>query len=169
MARCFWITGLSASGKTTLSRMLYEHYTHAGINTILLDGDELRDIFSNHSYTRVDRIKLGLSYSRLCKHLVSQNVNVIIAVIGLFKEIHHWNRKNIPEYCEIFIDTPIEELKKRDPKGIYKLYEEGETCNVAGLDLKVDYPENPDIHIKWAPKLDKENMFNLLLENLQKL
>jgi len=169
MARCFWITGLSASGKTTMSQMLYEHYTCTGANTILLDGDELRDIFSNHSYSRSARLNVGLSYSRLCKHLVSQNVNVIIAVIGLFKEIHDWNRKNIPEYCEIFIDTPIEELKKRDPKGIYKLYDEGKTNNIAGLDLKVDYPENPDIHIKWTPKLDEENMFNLLLENLQKL
>ena len=169
MARCFWITGLSASGKTTMSRMLHEHFITAGNNIILLDGDELRDIFSNHSYSRRDRIKNGLNYSKLCKYLVSQNVNVIIAVIGLFKDIHTWNRKNIPGYCEIFIDTPIEELKKRDPKGIYKLYDEGRTNNIAGLDLKVDYPTNPDIHIKWNPKLDEENMFNLILENLQKL
>ena len=69
---CFWITGLSAAGKTTLSQMLVEHLRSKGKTVILLDGDELREIFSNKSYSREDRLEITLKYSRLCTYLVNQ-------------------------------------------------------------------------------------------------
>jgi len=62
------------------------------------------------------------------------------------------------------IDTPIDELKKRDPKGIYKRYESGEINSVAGMDLKVDFPKNPDIHVKWSNGRSVESMFDELLK-----
>ena len=89
-----------------------------------------------------------MQYSRLCQLVTSQGVDVIIAVIGLFKEIHTWNRNNIPGYVEVFIDTPLNELERRDPKGLYKSYRIGEIENIAGLDLSVDFPENPEILLK---------------------
>jgi len=81
---CFWITGLSAAGKTTLSQMLVEHLRSKGKTVILLDGDELREIFTNKSYSREDRLEITLKYSRLCILLVNQKFKVVIGVIGLF-------------------------------------------------------------------------------------
>ena len=68
----------------------------------------------------------------------------LIATISLFHDIHEWNRKNLPDYFEVYLKVPIEELRKRDPKGIYKSFDEGKLNNVAGIDLKIDEPKNPD-------------------------
>jgi adenylylsulfate kinase len=160
------MTGLSATGKTTLSKLLVEYIRSTGRQVIKLDGDELRRILADKSYTREERIALAMRYSRLCQLLSSQGIDVVIAVIGLFKEIHTWNRENIPNYIEIFIDTPLDELKRRDPKNIYKRHESGEINNVAGLDLKVDIPANPDVHLKWSDKKTIDSMFQELLDNI---
>jgi adenylylsulfate kinase len=164
MNKCYWITGLSASGKTTLSTLLVEYIRSTGRQVIQLDGDELRQVLADEAYTREERIALSMRYSRLCRLLSSQGIDVVIAVIGLFKEIHEWNRENIPNYIEIFIDTPLDELKRRDPKGLYKRYESGHIKNIAGMDLRVDFPVNPDLHIKWLDKRTIDSMFEELLE-----
>ncbi len=137
-SKCYWITGLSATGKTTLSKLLVDSFRASGKVVVHLDGDELRQVLSDEAYTREERIALGMRYSRLCRLLINQGIDVVISVIGLFKELHRWNKENIPNYIEIFIDTPLEELKKRDPKDIYKRFTSGKIKNVAGLDLKVD-------------------------------
>jgi cytidine diphosphoramidate kinase len=163
---CFWITGLSATGKTTLSEMLVKYLRENGRKVIHLDGDHLRNILSMQSYTREERLSLGMIYSKLCRHLVEQEVDVVIGVIGLFKELHLWNRENIKEYVEIFIDTPMEELIRRDPKGIYKKYHNNELNNIAGLDLKVDFPMKSDIVLRWEKNKNASNMFDELLTKI---
>ena len=166
MSKCYWITGLSATGKTSLSNLLANHLRLSGRKVILFDGDELRKVFAHQAYTREERIEIGMQYSRLCQLVVSQDVDVIIAVIGLFKEMHEWNRNNIPGYVEVFIDTPLDELERRDPKGLYKRFRSGEIENIAGIDLSVDFPTNPDISLKWIDGQSIELMFQELIEKL---
>lgn len=167
MNKCFWITGLSATGKTTLSTLLVEHMRLSGKKVILLDGDELRQVLSENAYTREARIALGMRYSRLCRLLSSQGVDVVIAVIGLFKELHEWNRENIPNYVEVFIDTPMAELRRRDPKDLYKNVDSGRIQKVAGVDLEVDFPYKPDIYLKWSDGKSIDSMFEELLNNIK--
>ena len=169
MSNCYWITGLSATGKTTLSTLLVKHLRSTGKKIIHFDGDELRQVLADEAYTREERIALGMRYSRLCSLISEQDVDVVIAVIGLFKEMHQWNRENIKNYVEIFIDTPLHELKKRDPKGLYEKYESGKIKNIAGIDLKVDFPVNPDIHIKWSSGKEVEHMFRELLDSIKRI
>jgi len=163
MGKCFWITGLSATGKTTLSKKLVEYIKTNGGTIVYLDGDELRMVLADEAYTREERLALGMRYSRLCKLLTDQGIDVVIAVIGLFHEIHKWNRENISNYIEIFIDTPLNELIKRDPKGLYRKFKSGEISNVAGLDLNVDFPKNPDLLIQWSDNKTIDSMFGELL------
>ena len=167
MNKCYWVTGLSATGKTTLSKLLVDNFRASGRVVVHLDGDELRQVLSDEAYTREERIALGMRYSRLCKLLTDQGINVVISVIGLFKELHTWNRENIENYIEIFIDTPLDELKKRDPKDIYKRFTSGKIKNVAGLDLKVDFPVNPDVCLKWSSSKTIDSMFQELLNNIK--
>ena len=167
MNKCYWATGLSATGKTTLSSLLVTHLRGQGKTVIHLDGDELRQVLADEIYTREERVALAMRYARLCKLLSEQGVDVVIAVIGLFKEVHKWNRENITNYIEIFIDTPLSELKKRDPKNIYRDFELGVVNNVAGIDLKVDIPSNPDIHLKWSEKSTIDSMFNELVNSIE--
>jgi adenylylsulfate kinase len=166
-SKCYWITGLSATGKTTLSKLLVDSFRASGKVVVHLDGDELRQVLSDEAYTREERIALGMRYSKLCRLLINQGIDVVISVIGLFKELHRWNKENIPNYIEIFIDTPLEELKKRDPKDIYKRFASGEIKNVAGLDLKVDFPVNPDVCLKWSSSKTIDSMFQELLDNIK--
>ncbi len=166
MNNCYWVTGLSATGKTTLSSLLVTHLRGLGKTVVHLDGDELRQVLADESYTREARIALAMRYARLCKLLSEQGVDVVIAVIGLFKEVHKWNRENITNYIEIFIDTPLSELRKRDPKKLYRDVELGIVKNVAGIDLKIDIPSNPDIHLKWSDKSTIDSMFNELVKSI---
>ena len=91
---CFWITGLSSAGKTTLSKLLADKLRSEGKPVIFLDGEDLRDVFSNKEYNREVRLETALRYSRICSLIVKQQINVVIGVIGLFYEVHHWNHQN---------------------------------------------------------------------------
>lgn len=146
---CIWITGLSASGKTTTARQLRKIFLKNKNSIILLDGDQLRQVLEITAYDRAGRFEAGLKYANLVKLLTDQGHNVVIAVIGLFHELHRWNRLNIGNYFEVFLDVPLTELSKRDPKGIYEAYRNAEVQNVAGLDLQVEYPLSPDLHVKF--------------------
>ena len=165
---CFWITGLSSAGKTTLSKILSDKLRSEGKPVIFLDGDELRDVFSNKDYHREARLETALRYSRICSLIVKQQINVVIGVIGLFNEVQHWNRQNISGYIEVFIDVPIEELRRRDPKNLYEKAMEGKIKNVYGIDLEAEYPKNPDIHLLWSPGENIENMMDELLRGIIK-
>ena len=144
-----WITGLSGSGKSTIAESLTALLKKKGVKVILLDGDEIRNILvpireTEQSYTKNERIKLAIQYSKLGNLLVKQGFMVIIATISLFKEVHIWNRKNIKGYFEVYLKVPLEELQRRDPKKIYSRFNAGELKNVAGLDLDIDEPRSPD-------------------------
>jgi len=155
--RVIWITGLSGAGKTTLAIELAQRLRGAGQAVISLDGDDLRRIWGDSptneaGYGREERIALAIRYARLAKLLASQDHIVIVATISLFRKVHIWNRKNIPGYFEVYLRAPLDELRRRDPKGIYRRYEAGELKNVAGLDLEIDEPDCPDLLLDVMPQ-----------------
>ena len=140
-----WITGLSGAGKTTLANELTARLRQSGLQPILLDGDILRTLLkvphnTIDAHNRESRIELALKYAQMCEFLSSQGFTVVIATISMFDEVYAWNRENIPNYFEIYLKVPLEELQDRDPKNIYQRYESGDLINVAGLDLLVDQP-----------------------------
>ena len=162
-----WITGLSGSGKTTLAKEVIKKLREQNINGIILDGDQLRDVLKdinpNKSYGRSQRLSLAFKYSSLCKLFADQGHIVVIATISLFKEIHNWNRNNISNYFEVYLQVPINELRRRDSKNIYKKFELGLLSNIAGLDIEIDEPRNPDLNIKFNPNVSiSEQAINVL-------
>jgi cytidine diphosphoramidate kinase len=146
-----WITGLSASGKTTLGTVVTEILRKNNYPVVMLDGDELREALGVTSlHSQEDRQRIALQYAKLVKIISSQGIIVVIATVALFHDVHKWNRSNILGYFEVYLDVPLSELKNRDPKGLYKSFYSGNTHNVAGLDLHVDYPKKPDLHLKYS-------------------
>ena len=152
--KVIWITGLSGAGKSTLANEISLCSTSKGQPIVKLDGDELREVFGaatkniqNHG--REGRLALAMQYSKLCQLIASQGHTVVIATISMFREIYLWNYKNLPGYTEIYLNVPVEELRSRDPKGIYRAFDNGELKHVAGLDLSIDAPEMPDLVIKY--------------------
>jgi len=147
--RVYWVTGLSGAGKSTLAGSLVAALRAHGRSVILLDGDELREILDSQAgHGREARLGLAMRYAKLCKVLSDQGIDVAIATISMFREIHAWNRRHLPNYVEIYLKVPLDELRRRDPKGIYRRAEAGGAQDVAGLDLAVDPPESPDILIE---------------------
>jgi cytidine diphosphoramidate kinase len=170
--RVIWITGLSGAGKSTVSEILVERLLKDDPRTVFLDGDELRVVLAAASavgadHERTQRLELALCYARLCRLLASQGLTVVIATISLFREVHAWNRKNLPGYVEVYLRVPLEELRRRDPKGLYRRHLAGEVRNVAGLDFDIDEPVAPDILIEWAPERHPTAISAHILRHIQ--
>lgn len=152
-----WITGLSGAGKSTLAQEVVGRLRRAGKTVVLLDGDELREVFgataiSAQNHGREGRLALAMQYAHLCRVVASQGFTVVIATISLFREVHEWNRENLPGYFEVFLEVPLYELRRRDPKGIYRRFDAGELENVAGLDLPIDVPQAADLKAEFDPR-----------------
>ncbi len=166
-----WITGLSGAGKSTLAYEVVNRLRLNGKSVVMLDGDELRYVFdatvSNaQNHGREARKSLAMQYAQLCRLLADQGLTVVIATISLFREVHSWNRINLPCYFEVYIKVPFEELRRRDPKGIYRRFDAGELANVAGLDLSIDEPDAAD----WVLEFEPDRSVALLADELiQKL
>src|ERR1700678_1598387 len=151
----FWITGLSGAGKTTLGQELWSRLRTNGRPVTFLDGDALRTaIAEDLGHTEANRRQSAMRNARLCRLLAEQGFDVVCATISLFHEVQRWNRENIPAYHEIYLRVPIEELKRRDSKGIYRKAERGDASDVVGLDLPAEIPEAPDVVLDNYGALD---------------
>ena len=95
--------------------------------------------------------------------MAKQGFTVVIATISLFKEVHVWNRENLQGYYEVYLRVPLEELRRRDPKGIYRRFDAGEIKDVAGLDLPFDEPNSPDWVLEFLSGQSVEESANELL------
>tara|TARA_B110000483_G_C17917797_1_gene435601 strand:+ start:207 stop:719 length:513 start_codon:yes stop_codon:yes gene_type:complete len=154
-----WIIGLSGSGKSTLANEIVLRANKEKNKTILLDGDLIREIFGHDlGYSKKDRFKNAQRICQLGKFLNDQGFNVVTAILSLFPENREWNRSNIKNYYEVFIDAPLEDLIKRDSKGLYEKFSKGEISEVAGMDIEFLKPERADLVIKNTDS--KESLLN---------
>ena len=148
LGKVYWICGLAGSGKTTIAEQFCKKLESKGFAPILLDGDCVRESFSlTKDFSYEGRLKLGKIYSKLAKMLSDQGFIVVVSVIAMFDEIFKYNRKNIKNYTEVFLDVPISELVLRDKKNLYSKGLKGEIKDVVGIDIKPEFPKNPDIKI----------------------
>jgi glutamine kinase len=151
----YWITGLSGAGKTTLGQELSRRLRAAGQRVIFLDGDALRSaIAEDLGHSAGERRRAAMRNARLCLLLAEQGADVVCATISLFYEVQRWNRENIPGYREIYLRVPMDELRRRDSKGIYACAQRGEARDVVGIDVLAEVPEAPDLILDNYGALD---------------
>lgn len=144
MGSVTWITGLSGAGKSTLARALKRRMPEC----IILDGDELREVLAPMAagYDGESRRKLAFTYARLADFLARRGLNVIVATISLFHDVHAWNRENLPGYMEVFLDVPLKERVRRDPKGLYAAEKSGSLTHMAGgAEVEIELPLAPHL------------------------
>ena len=140
-----WISGMPGTGKSTLAKYYYHQNKKKLRNLILIDGDAFRKSMNNDlGYTLRDRKKNALRLIKFAKYFSDQNVNVVISANLVFQKYRNWCKKNIPYFLEVYINSKLELLTKRNTKKIfYKLKK-----NVLGQDIKVKKPNKPHLIIE---------------------
>jgi len=146
-----WLTGLSASGKSTLANALAVKLQNQGYKTYLLDGDELRTgLNSDLGFSKKDREENIRRVAHLSQILLDAGLIVITAFISPFQKDREFARSLVKseQFIEVFVDTPLEVCEKRDPKGLYKKARAGELKDFTGIDSVYEKPMNPTIIIQ---------------------
>ncbi len=140
-----WITGLPGSGKTTLAKKLKSILeSNISNNIVLLDGDNIRSILPYKiSYSNEDRIKLALFYSELALLIEKSNCIVICSFLALFHNVQEHTRLRANDYFEIFMDPSLNELSKKNKKGLYA--EDSEY--MLRQFTKHEFPKNPELRL----------------------
>ena len=135
-----WITGYSAAGKTTIGRKVEAGLRDRGLPTVFLDGDDLRSIFgANWGSEREQRIDLARVYFRLCSHLASQGLTVVISAVAMYEDVYDWVRTNIPRSLQVYLDVPEDERRRRDSE-TKKVYSKS-----GDFTVMYDEPQTPDL------------------------
>lgn len=164
----FWFTGLSGAGKTTIGNAFYKKKRDKMETVLFLDGDTLREVFGNDlGYSKENRFQCAMRYSRICKMLSEQGMDVIICTISMFDAVRDWNRSHIQLYHEIYVRVPLEVLKQRDQKGLYSGIAAGESEDVVGMDLQLELPKQPDLIFDNDGKYSPEQGADFIMEKLQ--
>lgn len=141
-----WICGLSGAGKTVIGGEVSKLLRQGNRLNVFLDGDILRDVWSdNLGHSLKARDFNAKRICHLCKMLDEQHVNVVASVLYPFKSWMDWNRTNLSQFYEIFLDVPLSELEHRDPKNLYAGARSGKIKDVVGIDIPFELPDNPDL------------------------
>lgn len=165
----YWICGLAGSGKTAIAEKFSKKLQQKGVNPILLDGDNIRESFAlPKDYSYEGRLRLAKIYSKISKMLSDQGFLVIVSVIAMFDEIFEFNRKNIKDYVEVFLDVPMDELIRRDKKKLYSKAINKEIKDVVGIDIIAEFPKKPDVTILNFGESNIDVSVNLLEKHYEK-
>jgi bifunctional enzyme CysN/CysC len=165
-----WLTGLSGAGKSTIANLIERQLNAAGHHTMMLDGDNVRHGLNRDlGFTEADRVENIRRVGEVAKLMTEAGVIVLCSFISPYRSERDMVRRLMPEgdFIEVFVDTPIEECMRRDPKGLYAKAKGGGIKNFTGIDAPYEAPETPEIHLRTADQ-DPKKLAELVLKDLFK-
>lgn len=145
-----WFTGLSGSGKSTIANALERILNAHGRHTYLLDGDNVRHGLNRDlGFTDEDRVENIRRVAEVAKLMADAGLIVLVSFISPFRDERRMARELMAEgeFIEIFVDTPIEECARRDPKGLYEKARAGKIANFTGISSPYEEPEHPELRL----------------------
>ncbi|MCI0565253.1 MAG: adenylyl-sulfate kinase [Nitrososphaera sp.] len=158
-----WLTGLSGSGKTTIGRSLHEQLHELGLRAELLDGDEVRKQLSpDLGFTKNDREMHARRVVYLSKLLAKNGIVTLVSLIAPYRSFREHARKEIGDYVEVYVKTPLETCVERDPKGLYKKALRGEITDMTGIQDPYEEPLNPEVVIDTERLTVRESAHKIL-------
>jgi bifunctional enzyme CysN/CysC len=165
-----WLTGLSGSGKSTIANRLEQKLLAIGCHTMLLDGDNVRHgLTRDLGFTDTDRVENIRRVGEVARLMGDAGLIVICAFISPFRADRQMAREIAAPHAfvEVFVDTPIPECIRRDPKGLYAKAGAGALPNFTGIDSAYEPPQSPDIHLTTIGN-DPETLADRLVEELRR-
>lgn len=145
-----WFTGLSGSGKSTISVALEERLTGMGCRTYRLDGDNVRSgLCRDLTFSPEDRIENIRRIGEMAGLFRDAGIINLTAFISPYRRDREMARALATEedFVEVFVDTPLEVCEQRDPKGLYKKARAGSIANFTGISAPYEEPEEPEVHL----------------------
>lgn len=160
-----WLTGLPASGKTTLAEKLCKVLRDNGKQSVVLDGDELRRGLSvDLGFSEADRNEHVCRVGTLACALSAQGVFTIVSLISPYLAGRDAVRQKHEEqglnFIEVFVDTPLDVCVERDPKGLYAKALAGEIKNMTGVSAPYEAPLQPDVRV--TPEMSVDDVVQVL-------
>lgn len=165
-----WMTGLSGSGKSTITEVLIDEFEEREIPLEVLDGDIVRENLSKGlGFSKEDR-DTNINRIAFVADLLSRNgVPVITAAISPYRETRDAARKlheGKGAFVEVFVATSLEDCEARDVKGLYAKARSGEIPEFTGVSDPYEEPENPEVRVETAGK-SPEDSARVILEYLE--
>ena len=146
-----WITGLPASGKSTIARSLRDRLISLGIDVAIIESDELRRTLApNLGYGDTERDEFYGQMVFLGKMMAKHGIPVIFDATANRRRWRDEARDIFPHFIEVHVDVPLELCMSRDPKGIYRQAREGEASHVPGIQIPYEPPLTPEVTVDWA-------------------
>jgi adenylylsulfate kinase len=140
-----WFTGLSGSGKSTVSARVAADLRRRGLRVEELDGDSIRHIFPNTGFTKDERDAHIRRVGYLASKLEANGVTVVASFVSPYRESRDFVRGLCRNFVEVHVSTPLAECEKRDAKGLYARARRGEIRNFTGIDDPYEPPEAPEL------------------------
>ena len=163
-----WLTGLSGAGKSTIANLIERQLNVAGHHTMMLDGDNVRHgLCRDLGFTEADRVENIRRVGEVAKLMTEAGIIVLCAFISPYRAERDMVRKLVPEgdFIEVFVDTPVDECMRRDPKGLYAKANAGTIKNFTGVDAPYELPEAAEIHLLTAGQ-EPEQLAERVVKNL---
>jgi bifunctional enzyme CysN/CysC len=152
-----WLTGLSAAGKTTLADAVAAALSADGRAVERLDGDALRaHISADLGFGPADRVENVRRAGELAARAANDGAIVVVSLISPYAsgrtEIRRAHDRQGLGFVEVFVDTPLTECRRRDPRGLYARSDRREIANVSGVDDPYEPPDAPEVHVHPGPE-----------------
>ncbi|MEC2059920.1 adenylyl-sulfate kinase [Bacillus stercoris] len=164
-----WFTGLSGSGKSVLANAVDEKLYRRGIQSYVLDGDNIRHgLNKDLGFQTGDRIENIRRIGEVAKLFVDSGQMILTAFISPFREDRDMVRALFPkdEFFEIYVKCPLHVCEQRDPKGLYKKARNGEIKHFTGIDSPYEAPISPDFIIE-SDQISISDGADLIINELQ--
>ncbi|HTE40547.1 MAG TPA: sulfate adenylyltransferase subunit CysN [Steroidobacteraceae bacterium] len=168
-ATVLWFTGLSGAGKSTIANLVEKKLHASGQHTYLLDGDNVRHgLNKDLGFTDADRVENIRRVAEVSKLMVDAGLIVLVSFISPFRAERRMARDLLQpgEFIEVFVDTPLSEAERRDPKGLYGKARRGEIKNFTGIDSPYEPPEQPEIRLDTT-RYTSEQSADAIIEQLR--
>ena len=166
-----YLIGTSGSGKTTIGTRLNEYFKEHqnGRKVQFIDGDDIRARFGGmFGYTREERMKCNQATRTVAEYLLENDISVILTGVVAYEEMRKQIRKQFGDrYIQCYVKCSLEECMRRDPKGYYKKFKEGNMNNLNGANDTYETPLHNEIVVD-TEKLSVEESVKHILEYLPK-